>query len=126
MNLENDHIENVDSTPVCLVGANNFSREVLGNARPVLILCMSKDKSFSAQMSEIEKIQLKYRRFLKICLLDEDFLSVFMERYAVKGMPTFLIFSEGKEQERLLGNVKFEDLTRFFLRVLPGLNDPVT
>ena len=122
MNPEDDNFEKMNSTSVCLVGADNFSREVLGNAGPVLLMCLSKDKSFSDQMSEVEKIQVKYSRFLKICLLEEDFLSVFMERYEVKGMPTFLIFSEGKEQERLLGSVNFQDLTRFLLRVLPDLN----
>ncbi len=122
MNLENHHIEKSDSSSVHLVGMDNFNREILESARPVLVLCMSKDKSFIAQMSEIEKVQTTYSRYLKTCLLDEDFLGAFMDRYSIKGMPTFLVFVEGKEQERLLGSVKYQDLVRVFLRVLPDLN----
>ncbi len=122
MNLENDKSEINASSSVILIGVDNFNREILESARPVLVLCMSKDKSFSAQMSEIEKIQMKSSRYLKICLLDEDFLGVFMDRYNVKGTPTFLVFVNGKEQERLLGSVKYQDLVRFFHRVLPDLN----
>lgn len=122
MNLENHHSEKNDSSSVHLVGVDNFNREILESARPVLVLCMSKDKSFAAQMSEIKKIQSACSRYLKICLLDEDFLGVFMDRYSVKGTPTFLVFDKGKEQERLLGSVKYQDLVRFILRVLPDLN----
>ncbi|MFH2130768.1 MAG: thioredoxin family protein [bacterium] len=125
MKQENGRYKHVDLRSVHQVGLDDFSREVLGEVRPVLLLCLSKDPSFFSQMSEIDKIQSEYGRFLKVCLLEEDFLSVFMERYQVKGTPTFLIFSSGKEQERLLGRVDHQDLARFILQTLPDLNPPV-
>lgn len=124
MKLEDGQFSHTDIGSVSLVGLDDFQKEVLTEVKPVLLLCLSKDKSLQAQMSEIEKIQSEYGRFLKICLLDEDFLGVFMERYNVKGTPTFLIFSDGKERERLLGRVNHQELTRFILQALPVLNHP--
>lgn len=117
-----------DQTPnghygsLCVVGLENFNRDVLAQEIPVLILCMPIDTSFFSQLPEIERVQLDYRGTLKICLLEEDFLGAFMERYQVPGTPTFLIFSKGTELERLLGQVSYQELVRFISQSLPGLS----
>jgi len=111
----------IDFETLCPVGLDNFSSDVLGEVRPVLLLCLSKDASLEAQISEAEKVHQAYWRSLKTCLLKEDFLGAFMERYRVRGTPTFLIFSNGEERQRLLGKSSYQDLQQFIVQTLPGL-----
>lgn len=125
MKRENRVKSNPMTAPVCWLSAENFNREVLAEDKPVLLLCVPKDSTFSGQMSVIETLQHDFPQSLKICLMNEDFLAVFMERYQVRGTPTFLVFTGGRERERLLGRATEQDLKRFVQQALPELNPSV-
>ncbi len=122
MSQDNNQISKLDLGSLCQVGLENFNSEVLDENRPILILCMSKGRSFVNQINEFEKVRVDFLQDLKMCLLEEDFLGVFMERFNVRGTPTFLIFCDGSERARLLGRATNEDLNRFVIRVLSDLN----
>jgi len=113
MNQESIQPPDVSVRSLCRVGVENFKQEVLSESLPVLLLCMPEDTSFSAQLSELEKIQLDHQKTLKVCFLEENFLGAFMKRYAVTGTPTLLIFVRGEVRERLLGKFSRWELNQF-------------
>lgn len=113
-----------DSNLLTIIGLDNFNRLVLAEEKPILLLCMPRDSSFSSQVEDLERLQHEFENVLKVCFLEEEFLGAFMERYKVLGTPTFLVFSNGDERERLLGQVSQRDLKLFVHQALAGLGSP--
>ncbi len=107
------HKESGRKTSVRLIGLEDFEKEVIKERMPVLVLCMHRDPDFLGQIKVIERITAKmYGKDLKVCLLEEESVAVFREKYRVGGTPTFLLFRGGKEMSRLLGQAEpgiFED-----------------
>ncbi len=116
----------IDFEALYPVGLDNFNGEVLGEVRPVLLICLSEGASLEKQLSEVEKVHLAYQPSLKVCLLKEDFLGAFMDRYLVRGTPTFLIFLNGEERQRLLGKSNYQDLQQFIKQALPELTSDIS
>ena len=101
------------------VGLEDFGKEVLQERKPVLILCMHRDPDFLVQIEVVERITAKmYGNRLKLRLLEEDSVEVFRKNYGVSGTPTFLIFSGGREMNRLLGQVDPRTLEEFLSQTL--------
>ena len=94
-----------------LIRPENFEREVMGEKKPVLLLCMPRDEEFPNQLKVIEDIARKYSEELKVGLLQEEFIEAFKKNYEILGTPTFLILVEGKERGRMLGLADLEMLT---------------
>lgn len=96
------------------IGLEDFEREVLKETMPVLVLCMHRDSDFHGQIEVIERITARtYGDRLKVCLLEEESVGVFREKYGVGGTPTFLIFTGGREMSRLLGQAESGILKEF-------------
>lgn len=100
------------------IGADNFVREVLEESRPVLVLCMHRDSEFQAQIDIIEGKCRSYGERLKACLIDEESIGAFKEKFNVKGTPTFMIFIGGTEKGRMLGQVEQKAFEDFVSRTL--------
>jgi len=101
------------------VGLEDFEKEVLKERMPVFILCMHRDPDFLGQIEVIERIAAKTcGDRLKLRLLEEESVEVFRKNYGVGGTPTFLIFSGGREMNRLLGQVDPRTLEEFLSRTL--------
>jgi hypothetical protein len=90
-------------------------REVIGEKKPVLLLCMPRDDEFPQQLKVIEDIATKYSQELKVGILDEGLLETFKKNYSVVGTPTFLLLVEGKERGRMLGLADHEMLRDLIL-----------
>ena len=102
-----------------LVGLENFEREVLKEKMPVLVLCMHQDSDFYGQIEIIERITSEsYCHRLKVCLLKEESVGVFREKYGVGGTPTFIVFRGGREISRLLGQAESAILQEFLSQTL--------
>ena len=108
-------------TPFQLIGSNGFKAEVIEASKPVLVLYMLQSAESQEQIKIIENIAEKHGEAVKICLLKEDFHGVFSKKYGVKGSPTFMIFIEGEEKGRMLGQADQKTLTDFLLETLPSL-----
>jgi hypothetical protein len=107
---------------VNLIRPEDFEREVIGEKKPVLLLCMHRDEEFPNQLKVIEAIASKYSDELKVGLLEEEFIDAFKKNYGVIGTPTFLILVEGKERGRMLGladQKMLTDLISNFQQVFP-------
>lgn len=98
-------------TLVTFIRAENFEREVIGEKKPVLLLCMPRDEEFPKQLKVLEDIATAYIQKLKIGILEEGVIEAFKKSYGVIGTPTFLLLVEGKERARMLGLADREMLT---------------
>lgn len=90
--------------------------------KPVLVGCLHRHCDYQKQIEALQKMSESFGEQLDIFLLTIPTLKVFMEKYRVLGTPTFLILVAGKEQGRLLGQSKSEDLRDFVLQTLPGFH----
>jgi hypothetical protein len=104
---------------ISFVGAKNYNSEMAGQKRPVLIACIRRDHVFDRQVEILESVYRYYKGTLKVSLVEESFISLFMDKHEIEGTPTFLFIEEGKERDRLLGRADRESLIDF-LSVSPS------
>jgi thioredoxin-like negative regulator of GroEL len=88
---------------VCSIRPENFKEEVLLERKPVLLVCMTDDDSFSKQWKVLENVAARYEKELKVGLLAPDSIEIFKKRLQIIGTPTFLLMREGQEINRILG-----------------------
>ncbi|MCK9363413.1 MAG: thioredoxin family protein [Syntrophales bacterium] len=103
---------------IASLGLDEFEEKVLKDSNPVLVLFMRHDPEFKEQIGSIKDICTNYAGRLKVYLLGDEALRTFRESFAVKGTPTFLLFMNGIEKGRLLGQVDSTDLNDFLSRML--------
>lgn len=85
------------------VGFYSFEQEALKNDCPVVLLCMHRGREFSSHAEVLRDTAEAFPDRLVPLVLDEEFIEPFRHRFGVKGTPTFLVFFEGREMGRLLG-----------------------
>jgi thioredoxin 1 len=103
-------MENSKSLEVEING-NNFKQEVLESSIPVLVdfwapWCMP------CRMLEpiIEKLAEENQGKLKVCRLNTDENQYIAAQYSIQGIPTLIVFKEGKEVGRNVGVMSKEKL----------------
>lgn len=106
-----------------LVGVYNFEVEIIRGRKPVFLACFDRNAKFEKRKEIINSISKLYGEALKVCLLEEEFFGAFKDRFNIHGTPTFFIFLEGKEKDRMLGQADQETLKSFIAQSLPGLAD---
>lgn len=94
-------------------GFRNFEFELLQHHQAVLLLCLPRNSDYFSQVQALMGCCKAWDGSLTPGVLDEDFVEPFKRRYSVGGTPTFLIFKQGKELERRLGQHSPEALIRF-------------
>lgn len=120
MSVENNNEKNIlDKDEIVFsIGLNEFEEKVFKETKPVLLLCIQNDSEFQNQLSVINDSYRTFAERIRIYLLEEDALRIFKEKFAVKGTPTFLLFINGSEKGRLLGQTGSEELNHFLSRML--------
>lgn len=93
------------------IGEYNFETVVIGEEKPLLLICMPRDDQFAEQVNIVMETAAKYGGRLKVGLVDESFIGMFKKRYHVLGTPTFLILEQGREINRSLGLADEQMLT---------------
>jgi len=96
-----------------VIRPDNFADEVLLHPGPILLLCMPRGDDFSFQMRLLEDIAARRGPDLTVGLLAEEFIENFKKKLDIPGTPTFLIFSAGKEKNRMLGLADAQALDNF-------------
>ena len=93
------------------VNGNNFQREVLESSIPVLVdfgasWCMP------CRMLDpiVEKLAEENQGKLKVCKLNTDENQNIAAQYGIQGIPTLIVFKEGKEVGRTVGVMSKEKL----------------
>ncbi|MCG2761793.1 MAG: thioredoxin [Candidatus Atribacteria bacterium] len=103
-------MENSKSSEV-EVNGNNFKQEVLESSIPVLVdfwasWCMP----CRMIAPTIEKLAKENQGKLKVCKLNTDENQHIAAQYGIQGIPTLIVFKEGKEVVRTVGVMPKEKL----------------
>jgi thioredoxin 1 len=92
---------------------SNFESEVLNSDKPVLVdfwavwcaPCI-------ALTPTIEALAEKYEGAARVVKINVDENPAVTNRYGIRGMPTLILFKNGREEERVLGAVSRDALSR--------------
>lgn len=92
---------------------SNFDVEVLQADKPVLVdfwavWC----GPCKALTPTIEALAEKYNGAVRIVKIDVDENPSVTNRYGIRGMPTLILFKNGREEERVLGAVSRDALSK--------------
>ncbi len=107
------------------LNATNFDEEVLGSSVPVLVdfwaswcpPCKMVEPVVNALASELEGK-------VKVGKLNVDRNPGIASRYDIKGVPTFILFRDGKEVDRRVGAQSKAQLLQFLGQHLAFLGKP--
>jgi len=93
------------------VNGNNFQQEVLESSVPVLVdfwapWCMP----CRMLAPTVEKLAEENEGKLKVCKLNTDENQNIAAQYGIQGIPTLIVFKEGKEVGRTVGVMSKEKL----------------
>lgn len=95
------------------VSDNSFERDVLQSERPVLVdfwapWC-APCRMLAPTMAAVAE---KYTGSATVVKLNVDENPSISQRYGIKGIPTLILFKNGKEEERVVGATSKEAISR--------------
>jgi len=90
-----------------------FDIELQSSVEPFLVAFLKRNERFRTQSKILDDASLSHADKLRCYIYDSDYLDTAMQRFMVKGTPTFLLFSEGREVDRLIGESDRETLDAF-------------
>lgn len=97
---------------ICL-GFDNFTDAISRQDQVLFLLCMPHNNDYPEQVQALQDCCKDFDGLLIPGVVNEAFIEPFRLRYEVRGTPTFLIFKNGNELDRLLGMHSPEALVRF-------------
>ena len=101
------------SADVVVVTDANFDQEVLKSDTPVMVdFWAAWCAPCRALAPIVDEVATRYTGKLKVAKLDVDKNAATPNRYNVRGIPTLLIFKEGKLQEEIVGYVAKETILK--------------
>jgi thioredoxin 1 len=104
---------------VTAVSDSNFEREVLESNTPVLVDFWATWCGPCRVLAPIlETVAEKHAANARVVKVDVDENSSVTQRYGIKGMPTLVLFKDGREQERVVGVVSAETISRMISKHL--------
>jgi thioredoxin 2 len=97
----------------------DFAREVLASPCPVLLLAWAPWCAYCRMLNPIiERIAADYKDRLKVARLNVEDNPAVSSQYAVAGVPTILIFRNGKLVNKMVGVLSGEEIERQMTVVL--------
>lgn len=104
------------------VSDGTFARNVLSSPDPVLVFCYSPQCPYCRLASPaVDELALKHEGRLQVVRLRVDEIPATAHKYGIQGVPTLLLFSNGKLLHRMVGLVTKEDMERNLMPYLRGL-----
>jgi thioredoxin len=96
------------------ISENDFSREVLEETIPTAVDFWAPWCGPCSMVAPIlEEIAREYRGKIKIVKVNSDDNQMLSARYSIQGIPTLVLFRDGKEIDRLIGVAPKENIMRF-------------
>ncbi len=97
----------------------DFTQEVLASPRPVLLMMWAPWCAYCRMLRPIiDSIAAVYNNRLKVARLNVDDNPAVSSQYAVQGIPTILIFKDGKLMSKMVGVLSEEEIIRRIKTVL--------
>ncbi len=91
----------------------DFAREVLASPSPVLLMMWAPWCAYCRMLHPIiEHIAAEYKDRLKVARLNVDENPAVSSQYAVQGVPTILMFRDGKLINKMVGVLSKEEIER--------------
>jgi thioredoxin 1 len=101
------------SDNVKAVNDNSFEQDVLQSDVPVLVDFWAAWCGPCRMIAPtVEAVAEKYAGNAKVVKVDVDENPSISQRYGIKGIPTLILFKNGKEEERVVGATSKEALSR--------------
>ena len=94
--------------------------ELQSGGEPLLVAFLKRNERFRSQYQALDEASRRFQGKLRCVLYDTDYLDMAVNRFMVKGTPTFLLFSEGREVDRLIGESDRASLEEFMLNAISG------
>jgi thioredoxin 1 len=95
------------------VSDNSFEVDVLQSDKPVLVDFWAAWCAPCRMLTPtVEAIAEKYDGSAKVVKLNVDENPAISQRFGIKGIPTLIVFKDGKEQERVVGATSKDAIAR--------------
>src|ERR671918_1199897 len=101
------------SEHVSEVSDSSFEQDVLKSERPVLVDFWAAWCAPCRMLAPtVEAVAEKYASNARVVKLNVDHNPSVSQRYGIKGIPTLILFKDGKEEERVVGATSKEAIAR--------------
>ncbi len=91
----------------------NFESDVLKSDRPVLVDFWAEWCAPCRMLAPtVEAVAEKYAENAQVVKLNVDENPAISQRYGIKGIPTLILFKNGKEEERVVGATSKDAISR--------------
>ena len=98
---------------------SSFEDEVLNSEVPVMVDFWAEwCGPCKALAPKIEQVATEYGDQVKILKMNVDHNQKTPAKYGIRGIPTLILFQDGKPVNQLVGNVSIDDLKSFIDNVL--------
>ena len=95
------------------VSDSSFEKEVLSSSKPVLVDFWAEWCAPCRMLApKVAAVAEHYGENASVVKLNVDDNPSTAQRYGIKGIPTLILFREGKEVERVVGSTSKESITR--------------
>ncbi len=95
------------------VSDSSFEKDVLGSSKPVLVDFWAQWCTPCRMLAPtVEAVAEQFKETANVVKLNVDDNPSTAQRYGIKGIPTLILFREGKEVERVVGATSKESITR--------------
>ncbi|HYN83800.1 MAG TPA: thioredoxin [Pyrinomonadaceae bacterium] len=109
------------SDKVSDVSDGNFEAEVLRSDKPVLVDFWAPWCGPCRLLAPtVEAVAEKYSGAARVVKLNVDDNPGVSQRYGIKGIPTLILFRDGKEEERVVGATSKENISRMIDKHVGG------